>query len=105
MTEPQIRAVMERVKVIGDPKLNDPVALRGGLVEVVLKDGTTVSKHTRFPPGTKENPLDTETVNAKARDLMVPVLGAERTEAAIRQLNGLEQVGDVAELVRSVLTV
>ena len=105
MSAPQIRAVMERVKVIGDPKLNDPAAPRGGLVEIVLKDGTTVSKHTRFPPGTKENPLDTETVNAKAHDLMGPVLGAERTEAAIRQLNRLEQVGDVAELVRSVLTV
>jgi len=104
MTAPQIRAVMERVQVIGDPKLNDPAAPRGGLVEVVLKDGRTVSKHTRFPPGTKENPLDTETVNAKARDLMGPVLGAARTETAIRQLNGLEQVGDVAELVRTVLT-
>jgi len=105
MTAPQIRAVMERVQVIGDPKLNDPAAPRGGLVEVVLKDGSTVSKHTRFPPGTKENPLDTETMNAKARDLMGPVLGSERTEAAIRRLNALEQVNDVAELVRSVLTV
>jgi 2-methylcitrate dehydratase PrpD len=105
MTDPQIRAVMERVKVIGDPKLNDPAAPRGGIVEVTLKDGKTVSKHTRFPPGTKENPLDTEAVNAKARDLMGPVLGAERTEAAIRQLNALEQVRDVSELVRTVLTV
>src|SRR5208282_2450097 len=105
MTAPEIRAVMERVKVIGDAKLNDPGAPRGGLVEVLLKDGRTVSKYTRFPPGTKENPLDTEAVNSKARDLMGPVLGAERTEAAIRQLNGLEQVGDVSELVRSVLTV
>lgn len=43
-------------------------------------------------------------MNAKARDLMGPVLGAERTEAAIRQLNELERVGDVGELVRSVLT-
>jgi 2-methylcitrate dehydratase PrpD len=105
MNAPQIRAVMERVTVIGDPKLNDPAAPRGGLVEVVLKDGTTVSEHTRFPPGTKENPLDTEAVNAKARDLMGPVLGAKLTDAAIRQLNGLEQVRDVAELIRSVLTV
>jgi hypothetical protein len=64
-----------------------------------------VSQHTRFPPGTKENPLDTQTVNAKARDLMAPVLGAERTAAALRQLNGLEQVDDVAQLVRSALTV
>jgi 2-methylcitrate dehydratase PrpD len=103
MAEPRIRAVMERVKVIGDPKLNDPAAPRGGIVEVTLKDGRTVSHHTRFPPGSKENPLDTEAVNAKARDLMGPVLGAGRTEAAIRRLNELEGVRDVAELVRSVL--
>src|SRR5215468_9765978 len=81
MTEPQIRAAMERVKVIGDPRLNDPAAPRGGLVEVVLMDGRTISRHTRFPPGTKENPLDTEALNAKARDLMGPVLGSQRTEA------------------------
>jgi 2-methylcitrate dehydratase PrpD len=105
MSDPQIRAAMERIKVIGDPKLNDPAAPRGGLVEVVLKDGRTVSRHTRFPPGTKENPLDTETLNGKARDLMVPVLGRERTEAAIQELNRLEQVHDVHDLVRSVLTV
>jgi 2-methylcitrate dehydratase PrpD len=105
MSAAQIRAVMERVEVIGDPKLNDPAAPRGSLVEVVLKDGRTVSRHVRFPPGTKENPLPGEAVNAKARDLMSPVLGAERTEAALRQLNALDQVTDVAELLRSVLTV
>jgi 2-methylcitrate dehydratase PrpD len=105
MNAPQILAVMERVKVIGDPKLNDPAAPRGALVEVMLKDGTTLSKLTRFPPGTKENPLDSETMNAKARDLMGPVLGTERTDAAIRQFNALENVGDVTVLVRSVLTV
>lgn len=105
MSEPQIRAVMERVKVIGDPTLNDPAAPRGGIVEVTLKDGRAISKHTRFPPGTKENPLDTETINAKASDLMGPVLGTERTKAAIRQLNALDKVTDVAALVRSALTV
>ncbi len=105
MSEKEVRAVMERVKIIGDPKLNDPAAPRGGIVELVLKDGRTVSQHTRFPPGTKENPIDTETLNAKARDLMGPVLGATRTEAAIQQLNALDKVADVGELVRSLLTV
>jgi 2-methylcitrate dehydratase PrpD len=104
MAAPQIRSIMERVTVIGDPTLNDPAAPRGGIVEVVLKDGRTISKHTRFPPGTKENPLDTEAVSAKARDLMEPVLGAKRTETALRQLNEMEQVSDVAGLVHSVLT-
>jgi 2-methylcitrate dehydratase PrpD len=104
MADPQIRAVMQRVQVIGDPKLNDPAAPRSGLVEVTLRDGKTVSHFTRFPPGTKENPVDTEKMNAKARDLMTPVLGAKKTEAAIEQLNGLENLANVRDLVRSLTT-
>jgi 2-methylcitrate dehydratase PrpD len=62
-----------------------------------------VSHFTRHPPGTKENPLDTESVNAKARDLMAPVLGAQRTEAVIQRMNALEEVANVREL-RALLT-
>jgi 2-methylcitrate dehydratase PrpD len=103
MAEPQIRAAMQRVQVVGDPKLNDPAAPRSGLVEVTLRDGKTVSHLTRFPPGTKENPADMETLNTKARDLMAPVLGAERTDALIKRVNALEQEADVRELIRSLL--
>ena len=53
---------------------------------------------TRHAPGTTENPLDTESVNAKARLLMEPVLGAERTEGLIRRVNALEALKDVREL-------
>lgn len=103
MADPQVRAVMQRVQVMGDPKLNDPAAPRSGLVEVTLGDGKTVSHFTRFPPGTKENPVDTERMNAKARDLMTPVLGASKTEAVIQQVNGLETVANVRELLRSLV--
>jgi 2-methylcitrate dehydratase PrpD len=95
---------MQRVQVIGDPKLNDPAAPRSGLVEVTLRDGKTLTHFTRFPPGTKENPVDTEKMNAKARDLMAPVLGASKTEAVIQQLNSLEKLTNVRELVRSLVT-
>ena len=53
---------------------------------------------TRHAPGTTENPLDTESVNAKARLLMAPVLGAAQTEGVIRQVNALEALADVREL-------
>jgi 2-methylcitrate dehydratase PrpD len=105
MADPQIRAVMQRVQVVGDPRLNDPAAPRSGRVDVILRDGRTVSHFTRFPPGTKENPAGTEVLNGKARDLMAPVLGAERTDALIQRINALEEVGDMRELVRSLLTV
>jgi 2-methylcitrate dehydratase PrpD len=95
---------MQRVQVMGDPKLNDPAAPRSGLVEVTLRDGKTVTHFTRFPPGTKENPVDTEKMNAKARDLMGPVLGASKTEAVVQQVNTLETLASVRELVRSLVT-
>ena len=78
----------------------DPAAPRSGKVEVKLRDGRTVSHFTRHAPGTKENPMDTERVNEKARHLMAPVLGAERTEEVIRRVNALEQLADVRELRR-----
>jgi 2-methylcitrate dehydratase PrpD len=104
MADPSIRAVMRRVRVIGDPRLTDALAPRGGQVDVTLRDGRTVSHLTRFPPGTKENPVTTETLNAKARDLMTPVLGAARTEAVIQRANTLEEVVDMREFIRASLT-
>ena len=103
MSDPQISAIMKRVQVVGDPKLNDPAAPRSGLVEVTLKDGKTVTHFTRFPPGTKENPLDNEGMKAKARDLMTPILGGAKTEGVLGQVTNLETVANVRDLVRLLL--
>ena len=98
MADPKVLAAKERVQLIADPGLMDPAAPRSGRVEVTLRNGQTISHFTRHPPGTKENPLNTERVNEKARSLMTPVLGAERTEVVIRRVNALEKLNDVREL-------
>jgi 2-methylcitrate dehydratase PrpD len=104
MLDAQVRAVKDRVQLVGDRALMVRDAPRSGFVEVTLRDGRKVSHFTRHAPGTKENPLDAEAVNAKVRGLMAPVLGKERTEALIRRVHTLEEVGDVREL-RPLLTV
>lgn len=98
MKDPKVRAVKERVQLVADPKLMDPAAPRSGLVEVTLRDGRTVSHFTPHAPGTQENPMTTEAVNVKARQLMEPVLGAERTEGLIQRVNALEELKNVGEL-------
>ena len=98
MKDPQVLAVKARVQLIADRALLDPDAPRSGRVEVTLRDGRTVSHFTRHPPGTKENPLDTEGVTAKARGLIEPVLGPERTTAIIKMVNGLEALENVRDL-------
>ncbi|WP_128565159.1 MmgE/PrpD family protein [Methylobacterium crusticola] len=98
MEEPSIRALREKVDVVGDPALMTREAPRSARVEVTLADGRRLDHFTKFSPGTKENPLSTERVNAKVRDLIVPVLGAPRADALIARLNALEDLEDVRVL-------
>jgi 2-methylcitrate dehydratase PrpD len=99
MRDPRVLAAKARVQLVADRALMDPAAPRSGRVEVTLRDGRTVSHFTRHAPGTKENPLDTERVNAKARALIAPVIGAERAEAVIRRVDDLENLARVRDLV------
>jgi len=63
------------VELVADRKLMDPDAPRGGLVEVTLRNGKTVSHLTRHPPGTKENPLDNRRPERKGARLNGPSPG------------------------------
>ncbi|MGH8779534.1 MmgE/PrpD family protein [Paraburkholderia sp.] len=98
MHDPAILAQRAKVSVTPDAALMDPAAPRGAIVDVTLTDGRTVSHHTRFPPGTKENPLSTDGVAAKVGDLMAPVLGNEKTHKLIDAITRLETIDNVASL-------
>ena len=98
MADPRVRAVRDRVQLIADREMMDAAAPRSGRVEVKLRDGRTVSHFTRHAPGTKENPMNTERVNEKARLLMTPILGDGRTDEVIRRVNALDELNDVRAL-------
>jgi 2-methylcitrate dehydratase PrpD len=98
MQDARVLEVRKRVELVADPELVSVDAPRSGFVQVTLVDGRRVEKFVAHAPGTPENPLDTDGVNAKARGLMTPVLGADRAEALIQSCNALEDVGDVREL-------
>jgi 2-methylcitrate dehydratase PrpD len=99
MSDPRVVAVRNRVELVADRALVDPEAPRSGFVEVTLRDGAKVSHFTRHPPGTKENPLTTEQVNAKVLGLIEPVLGATRSRTLIERLDTLEAIADIRELL------
>lgn len=103
MKDPNVLSVRERIQLIADPELKDPAAPRSGHVEVTLRDGKTIRHFTSHAPGTKENPMSTEQVNSKALHLMEPVLGAERTEKLIKQVNSLEDIENVREILPSLV--
>jgi 2-methylcitrate dehydratase PrpD len=99
MSDPAVLSAKERVNLVADPALMDPEAPRSAKIEAVLKDGRAVSHFTPHAYGTKQNPMETTSVNAKARDLLEPVLGPSRSHAVIQRVNDLEGVADVRELL------
>ena len=98
MKDPAVLAIRSRVSLAADASLMDPAAPRGAIVQVTLTDGRMVEHHTRFPSGTKENPLTGAQINDKARDLMAPVLGQAKADRLIAQINTLEKLDDVRRL-------
>jgi hypothetical protein len=66
---------------------------------VVLKDGRELSHFTPHAFGTMQNPMPTEVVNEKARNLLEPVLGPQRTETLIQGVNSLERVSSIKGLM------
>lgn len=98
MKDPKILEQRAKVTVIGDKTLMDPAAPRGAIVEVEMTDGKKVQHFTKYPPGTKENPLSTEAVSAKTRDLIQPVLGAEKSKKLIDAIINIEKVKDIRTL-------
>jgi 2-methylcitrate dehydratase PrpD len=99
MSDPAVLAVKERVNLVADPALMDPEAPRSARVEVTLKDGRVLNHFTPHAFGTKQNPMDTKSVNAKVRDLLEPVLGSSQTEVVIERVNDLESLANVRELL------
>lgn len=100
MRDPMVRKVRERVELAVDASLSD--IERSARVSVVLNDGRRLSEFTRFPPGSRENPLTPAAIHAKARRLMEPVIGPSRADdtiAAVRDLEHLRSMRDLAALL------
>jgi len=98
MHDPMVLAVKSRVRLQPERSMVNPEARRQAAIDVTLKDGRTLTHHTLHAPGTMQNPLDTESVNAKARDLIGDVLGSDKTEQLLRCVNDLESVGSIRDL-------
>jgi 2-methylcitrate dehydratase PrpD len=98
MQDPAILKQRAKVQLIPDAELERQLPARVAIVEVTLVDGTRLSETVKAVRGTAENPMPREEVIAKARDLMTPVLGADRCSKLIQTAFALESLKSVREL-------
>lgn len=95
MHDAGLEAIRERIRV--EPR---PGAARHELAELTLvtRDGRTYRRAPEHVRGQPANPMNVDEVAAKARDLVIPVLGSARGGALIDRLLRPEDVANVAEL-------
>jgi 2-methylcitrate dehydratase PrpD len=98
MQHPAIVSERAKVKLIAEDELERLLPKRVAVVEVTLSDGTVLTERNDTVRGTPENPMSTEEVIDKARDLITPVLGGATSAKLIDRLFALEGVKDIREL-------
>ncbi len=87
-----------KVQLAPDEELERLIPVRVAIVEVTLNDGTQLTERVEHVRGTPENPMTTDEVVAKARELMTPILGAKLCSNLIERVMGLQDVKDVRDL-------
>jgi 2-methylcitrate dehydratase PrpD len=98
MRDPAVLALRARIRLLPDSALTLALPPRQAIVESTTRDGRQLREHARAVRGTPENPMDRPEVEAKALDLLAPVLGAERARALAEQVWRIERVKAVRAL-------
>jgi 2-methylcitrate dehydratase PrpD len=98
MKDPAVVALKKKVTLIGDPELTKAHPENQSIVLVTTRDGRKLEKHVKTVKGRADHPLNTAEVEAKAQELMEPVLGAQRTRQLMDAIQKLETVASMRDL-------
>ena len=96
MSDPAVAALAARIRIVPSPDLSALQPSRQARVAIRLHDGRDLRLHARDVKGTPALPMTRAEVAAKARDLLAPVLGPERADAAVAATFALETRSDIA---------
>lgn len=98
MQDPAILAMREKIEATPSPELTVARPARQAIIEVDTIDGRKLRHHTRAVHGTPDNPMGAADVEGKARELIAPILGDERTDALIDAVGNIEALDDLSVL-------
>jgi 2-methylcitrate dehydratase PrpD len=100
MRDPRVLAVRKLVELVGSEELQKAVPARQAIVQIETLDGRSLNHHTRVVRGTALNPMEAKEIEAKALDLMAPVLGADRANELIVTVRDFDRIDKVSRLRR-----
>ena len=101
--DPQVLKLKERITLQGSAALGRAKTTQA-IVEITTCDGRRLRHYTKAVRGTAANPMPRAEVEAKARDLLLPVIGPRRTTRLVDTMWHIERLRD-ARMLRPLLQV
>jgi 2-methylcitrate dehydratase PrpD len=98
MGERRVLSVRKRIELRGDDALTAAMPSRQGIVEIRLRDGRVLERHTKAVRGSAENPMTRAEVDEKSYALMAPVIGKARARKLCDALWDVEKIRDMRAL-------
>jgi 2-methylcitrate dehydratase PrpD len=98
MQDPAVLALRAKTVLVPSAELTAAVPARQAMVALRFADGSERAHHARAVRGTPENPMTEAEVQAKAFDLMLPMLGQPRADRLITGLRLLDHTTRVRDL-------
>ncbi len=98
MRDPDVFALRQRVTLSAHEELSRTAVSRQAIVDLHLHDGRKLSHRTHAVRGTVKNPMSRPEVEAKALDLMQPLLGAEAARRGVDMIWNIESAASLAPL-------
>jgi 2-methylcitrate dehydratase PrpD len=101
IAEPQVMALAARVEIVTDPEMDKLYPrLYANKVEILLKSGRRFEMRVDSAKGSTESPMNFQEIAGKFRSLAGPVIAADRLDALIEMVEGMERLDDIRKLTR-----
>lgn len=100
MNDPAVLGVRRLIELVPSAELTVATPSRQAIVEIATVDGRWLHHHAKAVRGTPENPMDGSEIEAKALDLMAPIISEDRAHELIGAVMRLEELTKARDLRR-----
>jgi 2-methylcitrate dehydratase PrpD len=97
-TDPRIQDLANRVRLVGDPAMDDWPAHAPAVVEVVTRDGRSLSARMDDAKGRRENPMTPSELEQKFMTLATTRISRSAATRLMEYVYNLDRLRDVGEL-------
>jgi 2-methylcitrate dehydratase PrpD len=97
-SDPRIRDLASRTRLVGDPAMDEWPAQAPAVVEVTTRDGRTLTARVDWAKGRRENPMTTAQLEQKFMDLATTRMPRAAAQHLMETVYGLERLADVNDL-------